>query len=337
MSGGSGDDAGSGSGDMTQPPEPQLVGDPPVLTPAPPLWQLLYTFRFFHPETEALLLAHMTDARRMRVALPPGCPFSDAEVRASLERRVPCFIGGRICWDMFHPEIALSSFSESDVMEAQKMGMRYAIAGLAAVAGRAAPIVVIHTWAPNLESGSAPDYHHLVDAKGHLKLAAYRSQILDMAHCIFRAAADYAPPDGSALPLYIPLVGQGFYVAMLSEWEQTKCRQALVAAINEVAPQYPAVRAELVGVRDWPRDDYPPDAIVQYRKQDMFRLPDDGIYAVVNAWDSHSFIGNGGSQDASVDGWLVSGCGPNETLRNTSYLHNPCMSPELLQTENWLR
>eukprot|EP00951_Prasinocladus_malaysianus_P050416 scaffold680265_cov62-Prasinocladus_malaysianus.AAC.1 len=61
------------------------------------------------------------------------------------------------------------------------------------------------------------------------------------------------------------------------------------------------------------------------------------MFAVVNAWDSHSLIGNGGSQDASVDGWLVSGCGANKAFRNTSYLHNTAYNPELLDPQNWIR
>jgi len=319
--------AGSGAGRLAS-------GVPPG---GDPLWRQLYTFPFFHPETEALLLERSSDERRMRLALPPDCPFSDAEVQASLDRRVPCFIGGRTCHGMFRPEVAFSRFSEADVMAAQKPGMRYAIAGLAAVASRAAPVVVIHTWAPNLESSASPDYTTMVDGNGRLKLAEYRKRVLDMVHCIFRAGAAYAPPSGGALPLYMPLVGQGYYVSTLSQWEQAQCRQALVGSVNEVAPLYPGVKAELVGIHDWPRDDFPPDPVVRYRKQDMFSLPDEGLYAVVNAWDSHSYIGNGGSRDASVDGWLVSGCGPNKALRNTSYLHNPCMSPELLRPENWLR
>ena len=53
----------------------------------------------------------------------------------------------------------------------------------------------------------------------------------------------------------------------------------------------------------------------------MFKL---GIIRTswVNAWDSHSFIGNGGSQDASIDGWFVSGLGQNNKIENASYLHN---------------
>jgi len=47
------------------------------------------------------------------------------------------------------------------------------------------------------------------------------------------------------------------------------------------------------------------------------------LILLVNAWDSNSFIGNGGSKDGSIDGWFVSGCGPGQNTSNTSFLMNP--------------
>ena len=42
----------------------------------------------------------------------------------------------------------------------------------------------------------------------------------------------------------------------------------------------------------------------------------------VNAWDSHSFIGNGGNLDNSIDGWFVGGTNINTEIENGSFLHN---------------
>ncbi|KAK3251662.1 hypothetical protein CYMTET_19028 [Cymbomonas tetramitiformis] len=44
---------------------------------------------------------------------------------------------------------------------------------------------------------------------------------------------------------------------------------------------------------------------------------------VVNAWDSNSFIGNGGRHDLTIDGYIVANAGErNDAFINDSYLHN---------------
>jgi hypothetical protein len=43
---------------------------------------------------------------------------------------------------------------------------------------------------------------------------------------------------------------------------------------------------------------------------------------LVNAWDTFSWIGNGGSRDASIDGWYVAGWGYGSNFINNSYLLN---------------
>eukprot|EP00192_Tetraselmis_astigmatica_P021133 CAMPEP_0117683230 /NCGR_PEP_ID=MMETSP0804-20121206/20247_1 /TAXON_ID=1074897 /ORGANISM="Tetraselmis astigmatica, Strain CCMP880" /LENGTH=274 /DNA_ID=CAMNT_0005493725 /DNA_START=72 /DNA_END=894 /DNA_ORIENTATION=- len=274
----------------------------------------------------------MDAPRNMRLALPASSSFSDAEIQASLSKRIPCFIGGQPTEDLFHPEVAYTDYTQDEALEAQKFGMRYAIAGLAKVEGLSHPVVIIHTWAPNLESCHSPDFKHLMNSNGNLKVSTYRQCIKDMAECIYKAAAAYAAPN-STINLYIPLVGQGFYVATLSMAGQHHAEAAFLQAINEVAPQYPQVRSQLVGLGA--SNSYPKDSVVPFVTQDLFSIQDDSIYAVINAWDSHSFIGIGGSQDASLDGWLVAGTGPNKSFRNTSYLHNVFFNPELLDCRTW--
>jgi hypothetical protein len=48
-------------------------------------------------------------------------------------------------------------------------------------------------------------------------------------------------------------------------------------------------------------------------------------------------MGNGGARDSSVDGWMVSGSGPNRALRNSSYLHNLAFNPGALDPRSWVR
>lgn len=48
----------------------------------------------------------------------------------------------------------------------------------------------------------------------------------------------------------------------------------------------------------------------------MFQAIEKDGTCLVNAWDPRSFIGNGGSQDYSIDGFMVSGgeTGSNNTV-----------------------
>jgi hypothetical protein len=75
---------------------------------------------------------------------------------------------------------------------------------------------------------------------------------------------------------------------------------------------------------------------------------DNDVLLLVNAWDDASFIGNGGSLDPTLDGWMVTGdvkryplIGLNEKLlgyyaQNYSYFHNVFFQPQLLDEANWI-
>ena len=58
-------------------------------------------------------------------------------------------------------------------------------------------------------------------------------------------------------------------------------------------------------------------------------------FALVNAWDSNSFIGNGGSRDNTIDGFTTAGIGPGLKLANNSFLHNPFFHNWFNDTKLW--
>jgi len=60
------------------------------------------------------------------------------------------------------------------------------------------------------------------------------------------------------------------------------------------------------------------------------------ILMLVNAWDPKSFIGNGLKYDGTIDGFSVAGHGSGTKLINSSYFHNPFLSPSLLDSNNWI-
>eukprot|EP00854_Cymbomonas_tetramitiformis_P003239 gene3239-4085_t len=74
--------------------------------------------------------------------------------------------------------------------------------------------------------------------------------------------------------------------------------------------------------------DYLNNSVFKYTKVKIETLLEveattDVIQVIVNAWDSHSFIGNGGQKDLTIDGFIVANAGTrNNDFVNDSYLHN---------------
>ena len=84
-----------------------------------------------------------------------------------------------------------------------------------------------------------------------------------------------------------------------------------------------------------------PGSLIRYLKEDLFDLTGYPIelrkfLLLVNAWDPMSFIGNGGSMDSTIDGFLVSGASYGKKLMNSSFLHNVFFSTSLLDINNWI-
>lgn len=83
------------------------------------------------------------------------------------------------------------------------------------------------------------------------------------------------------------------------------------------------------------------------------QLPEDSVLVIQNAWDDRSFIGNGGSDDNSLDGWITANSENfkksdffeedeltkiklGAVMPNTAYLHNAFFIPTLFEEENWV-
>ena len=72
----------------------------------------------------------------------------------------------------------------------------------------------------------------------------------------------------------------------------------------------------------------------------LMKLPNQDpniIDVVVNAWDNRSFVGNGGSHDKTIDGFVVANAGGyNNDFRNTSYHHNFFFNPSMRDSSKWV-
>jgi hypothetical protein len=72
----------------------------------------------------------------------------------------------------------------------------------------------------------------------------------------------------------------------------------------------------------------PSNTVVKY-KNDLLKITNtDPDVIIVNAWDSHSFIGNGGSLDNTIDGMI--GAGINRYIECAAYAQNPFFIPQIV-------
>jgi hypothetical protein len=69
---------------------------------------------------------------------------------------------------------------------------------------------------------------------------------------------------------------------------------------------------------------------------DTSKINKEHTLMLVNEWNSKSFIGNGLKHDDTINGFSVAGHGIGKELINSSYFHNPFLSPSLLDDKNWV-
>ena len=294
----------------------------------------IYTYPFVGSITAELIAKHEFSPRDVKLIVPEGTSFDDDEIIRSMVQRIPVFMGHPI-YDAFHESEMPCSVEEC--FASQKPGMVYAISGIAYT--EKTPIHVVHTYAPNMaESNLKTESNHdkstvafndYMVYKGAVRVLRYKKHMSDMFDCIFKAAIKHCPHG----TVYIPLIGQGSFAKPLTSYQRHRTLRLLFLSCRDVLTKFSELRVCVVGLLDIPVE----VSLGLYTKTNMFDLCLSKDDTIVNAWDDYSYIGNGGSRDRSIDGWLVSGTGRNVNMKNTSYLHNVFFNPELLNPKNWIR
>lgn len=244
--------------------------------------------------------------REMIVTRPINDTFTYVDLYNSIHNRVPIYYG---CpcekW-----------YNYPTVNYEQPYGIRYAICGIAYVLDNK-PFVAIHTWGINLEMPTTTDYKNIVH-DNKIDQNKYRVETVKIIECIEKARIYY-----NLSKVYMPLLGQGQYLSYIPKSERIKATTIFFEEVCKtntvvVIPSKHSITKNLYH---------------QYKdniENGNIFTPREGKYGIVNAWDSNSFIGNGGSRDPTIDGWFVAGYGPNKDLINSSILHNPLFNPKLL-------
>jgi len=231
----------------------------------------------------------------------------------------------------------------------------------------------IHTWGVNLECQNTTDGQYVFES-GEFSLERY-NELLSRFIKLIEGAVTYIHSAVNK-PVVLRITGIGFGVwssAFPSENLRKEAKQYYLELLTELAlnynkwlqirhPNFPERKTLLLGETSTVvENNHDPFGDDYGRKHTTVtkKYPDNSVTVIVNAWDEGSFIGNGGAQDNTLDGWSVSGGSPRfhdllltdihkdrpdwespaklgKNAQNGSYLHNVFFTPSLLNTKNWI-
>ena len=230
---------------------------------------------------------------------------------------------------------------------------------------------ILHTWGVNLEDNKSPHYKYCFSETGIFNIDKYKELLTNTLSVIKNAITHLKTNNkGKTIQVRISKLGFGAWQtkipkehktnlletythALLSMYEE---KQVVIKYVDYPHGTYTSIRSDS-GKNEWVTMEIDNkgegiDVNGESFKADPFgkRIQDEDttILLLVNAWDDASFIGNGGSNDPTLDGWMVTGCvfddwrrGINNKhlghyAKNYSYLHNVFFQPQLLDEANWI-
>jgi hypothetical protein len=281
---------------------------------------------------------------------------SPAAVRAALVLRVPVYFGEpqrHLYRDaMLQQYLGYTTKNALQAADGLAGAVRLAIAGPLHHMPSAALGWAVHAYAPNLESVDTRDYRNLVDMSGALRPAPYKLRCNQLMSNVRTCVHEALRRSNVAIAnVFMPAMGLGAYLTSLSaadtvlaielcavavaeEWA-TAAEHGIVLHLCLFDPSaynaFAALSLDNFGIVV-----HGPGAVAGNLFNKLVIAHSTGALPIfVNAWDDRAFVGNGGVNDQSVDGFFVGGYGPNRELVNGSYAHNPFLQPHLLDPRGW--
>ena len=197
-----------------------------------------------------------------------------------------------------------------------------------------------HIWGINLESTNTYDYFEFINKSTNKilndKIKEYYLIYNNLFNSILSVALYIHNKTNKIVSIKMPLIGMGYYLKTINDKYEIK--KNILDMIHNIFNNTNIIL--YLSMKDEESKEY-------FNKLEKNNIKiDDNLFIdnidknnellVVNAWDSRSFIGNGLSYDNSIDGWFVSGNKYGDSLQNSSYFHNPFLSPSLLDNKNWV-
>jgi len=329
----------------------------------------IYTRGFFNKESkhEELCIKVLEDGKlkkeiedSMAIIIPSNINIQDKDIqkkiKQSLKERIPIYFGTSIP--------ALFSEKKFEIlMKTQKLKtiednlnniseIRYGVVGKVLTQNlKRNKVYVAHVWGINLEQRSTNDYKEFVN--NSTKLIKRNEKFKDIMFHMIEII------DGSALwvekcsksnyiNVLLPVIGSGAHLSQAKDSDKKWYYETFLQILNEVAKLSPKHKFFMYEKKQYnellkKNNDFESSTtrkqqnlVTIVTEKNIFEsaekdfLPSDTVM-IVNQWDSHSYIGNGGIHNSlNMEAILVSGCEEGIIFPNTSYLHN------LLKKKEWM-
>jgi hypothetical protein len=305
-------------------------------------------------------------APRTRVFIPSTQKGTTTQLIRALKYRIPVYYGQTredlFSWEKVNHHLG---YTKEHIPNNLKIisDTRFLISGPAKIMPLSpnedsVEVIISHIWGVNLESDTTADYHTLVAHEPSWNFDKYYDRQVELFRLIIQSSVFTMNNEGrSGVDIQMPLIGAGCFLRALSTNDQGKCLVQIIRALFTVVNEIPhSVRLTLCVFNPNEFSNWLVPALQNKAAANphfvvatgssygnvMNNVPDPKktgrTSVVINAWDTHSFIGNGGNGDPSVDGMIVANAGNyNNHFRNTSLLHNVAFNPHLLQPQKWIR
>ncbi len=291
------------------------------------------------------------------------------QVKTHLALRHPIHINGPNYENVHHTLLFQElGLVQSEIVDNESVNMRYGVLAQTPISQSNTNINhkhvwVLHAWGVNLESKDSTDAQY-VFGTGRFSVVRYMSILRKLFDIMEIACQHVHDTTKREVVLRVTKLGFGAWLTMMPIRYHVSMREKYDHMLLNMAqrhewlqirhPLYPT--HECFGCGDgnskyWEVYEQNHDPFGKPRNvtdSEYVPLPKNAELVIVNAWDDRSFIGNGGSIDNSLDGWIVAGGSPGfpvsefgapmgSNMINASYLHNVFFCPELLNEDRWVR
>ena len=303
----------------------------------------------------------------MRLIVPSNLPISN--VKSNLQYRHPIHIKGPRYEDINENKmVKFLGYGKDRALAEDKLTdywMRYAILGYTPLDSDIADeAYIVHLWGVNLERADTADAKYVMEG-GEVNVMRYYELMRSMFLQLIAAVDEVRKQTKKNVILRITKIGLGvwlgraelvydeiYYLYRQSLAEMTQKRNWLAIYHPDFNTNSPNESRTIKFMKggEVPRSAAPELQHPANVSADPFGPPGtlagtDSVLVIVNAWDDRSFIGNGGSEDNSLDGWIVSGSSMSFSTNylgnslgsnfiNACYLHNAFFNPQLYEEKN---
>lgn len=314
----------------------------------------IYTYDFLSWETQTWIesVLQRGSSHQTVILVPVTSSSRVDDIYTSLYYRYPVYYGRPMEEAYRSSQVGkLLSYNPATQVDPERVAqLVYGILGPVEVKGWGRPgsVYVLHSWGLNFETRETQDYlDYMASREG--SAAASISQRMTQFFQVILGSIVYLKGivHSSKVLIRLPPVGLGLFLSALSSSQQAKVLKTFLETLTREVKERVSIGSSLELVLfdqevlkrpaydHWLNSSSTQQILSDERLilglgpqgGDLFRL-ENWMFSkyekvvVVNAWDNMSFIGNGGSADQSIDGYMISGRGPDRSFINTSYLHN---------------